>query len=294
LAVSQMLAERNQTHQTRRPLIERIQNRMNRNIITFFTSTVYPVVIEDVDNDMIEGMLQASDKDRGITLILNSLGGSVLAAERIINSCRTYSGGDFEVVVLRTAKSAATMICLGANKIWMSRTAELGPIDPQVVIVTQGGRFELRAAYYIIDSYKKLFEEAVSTTGNIQPYLQQLDRYDARDIREYEKANELGEDIAVRSLMTGRMKNTSESGIKEKIQPFINPTKTKTHGRPIYIDQAREAGLIVEEIDIHSEEWTELWELYLRSSTFVNSTGGSKLCESLNDSFIVPVPRYGE
>jgi ClpP class serine protease len=32
------------------------------------------------------------------------------------------------------AKSAATMICLGSNAIYMSKTSELGPIDPQVTI----------------------------------------------------------------------------------------------------------------------------------------------------------------
>jgi ClpP class serine protease len=41
--------------------------------------------------------------------------------------------GRFEVVVPKMAKSAGTLICLGATKIIMGEMAELGPLDMQVV-----------------------------------------------------------------------------------------------------------------------------------------------------------------
>jgi hypothetical protein len=292
--VTRMLGEIDQSHETRRPLIEKIEKKLSRNVITFFTSTRHPVAIEDVDNDMIEGMLQVADRNKGLSLILNSPGGSALAAERIINTCRTYSGGDFEVIVPRIAKSAATMICMGANKIWMSKTSELGPIDPQVVIMTREGTYQLRGAFYIIESYEKLFGEATQTKGNIQPYLQQLERYDTRDIEEYKTMMELGVDMVIKALKASMMKGKTDDEIRQKIEPFTNPTKTKTHGRPIYIDEVTKSGLIVEEIAVRSDEWSNLWDLYLRSNTFVNSPNASKLCESVNDSFIAAAPKFSE
>ena len=57
-----------------------------------------------------------------------------MTAERIIRVCRAYSNNNFEVLVSKMAKSAATMICFGADKIHMSKTSELGLIDPQVVV----------------------------------------------------------------------------------------------------------------------------------------------------------------
>lgn len=76
------------------------------------------------------------DLSKGLIIMINSPGGDGLAAERIINVCRSYSGtGEYQVIVPGKAKSAATMVCFGASAIYMSPTSELGPVDPQIVIV---------------------------------------------------------------------------------------------------------------------------------------------------------------
>ena len=55
-----------------------------------------------------------------LALIINSPGGLGTAAERIINICKTYSkNNEFYSIVPNRAKSAATMICFGSNKIYM-------------------------------------------------------------------------------------------------------------------------------------------------------------------------------
>jgi membrane-bound ClpP family serine protease len=46
--------------------------------------------------------------------------------------CRESAVGKFIVVVPRRAKSAATLICCGADEIHMGQMSELGPIDPQI------------------------------------------------------------------------------------------------------------------------------------------------------------------
>jgi ClpP class serine protease len=285
----QILGEINQHHALRASLIKKLQNVLGRNIITFFTSTVYPVALSDEDNDIIECLLHSFNENRGLTMIINSPGGSPLAAERIINTCRSFSDSDFEVIVPRMAKSAATMVCLGANKIYMSKTSELGPIDPQVVITKTNGEHELKSAHVIIKSFEELFEKATKTQGRIEPYLQQLDRYDKRELKAHQMAENLSVDIAVKVLKTGMMNNLKEADIKEKIKIFTSPEETKAHGRPIYHKEAQESGLAVEIFDIHSEEWRTLWELYLRSSRFVSSYA-SKLCETADQSFTVNPP----
>ena len=168
--VVKLLRETRQSSQMRVPLLKRLQALWgDRLVLVFFTSFSQPVIIDDQDADIIEGVLQKSDLRRGLSLVINSPGGSGLAAERIINVCRAYSKGDFEVIVPKMAKSAATMICLGANKIWMSETSELGPIDPQV---RRGNR--ITSAHDIVTSYRELLQQAVTTTGKVEPYLLQL------------------------------------------------------------------------------------------------------------------------
>jgi len=78
------------------------------------------------------------------------------AAERMIQVCRSYSGSDFEAIVPARAKSAATMVCLGSDRILMSPTSELGPVDPQVYNGAEPSQKTWVAAHHVITTYDKL------------------------------------------------------------------------------------------------------------------------------------------
>jgi hypothetical protein len=66
-----------------------------------------------------------------ISLFLYTRGGNTAAAWRLINLLRTFCD-ELEVIVPSTAMSAGTLICLGANKIIMTKQGVLGPIDPSL------------------------------------------------------------------------------------------------------------------------------------------------------------------
>lgn len=66
-----------------------------------------------------------------LTLVLYTPGGDTAAAWRIINLLRTYCD-DLCVIVSLKAHSAGTLICLGADRIMMTKQATLGPIDPSL------------------------------------------------------------------------------------------------------------------------------------------------------------------
>jgi len=290
--VSKVLGELEQSHETRQPIFEKLEEKLERPVVSFFTSFGFPVMIEDVDADMLQDILLAMDLSKGFALVINSPGGDGLAAERIINVCRNCSGtGEYWAIVPGKAKSAATMICLGASKILMSGTSELGPIDPQITVPESSIlRFSV---YNIIKSYENLFRRAVNTKGNLQPYLQQLHNYDEREIEEFRSALSLSEDIAIKALASGMMKGVGKQAIKKKIKVFLTPEKTKTHGRPIYRDEARKCNLRVEEIDSDLELWELVYQLYIRTNNFV-SRKVSKCIESSRHSFVVPAPKGGQ
>lgn len=250
-------------------------------VISFFTSFKYPVMIEDDDVDMLEGVLQKCNLSDGFYLLLNSPGGDGLAAERIINICRSHSKTDeYKVIVPGKAKSAATMICLGASEIIMRKTAELGPVDPQIVL--ENKRFSV---YNLVKSYKELFKKAVAEDGNLEPYLQQLDKYDAREIEEYKSACSLSRDIVIKALKTGMLHTMDKSEIEEYIEIFLNPEEVKVHGRPIYADDVEICGLNVDTKDSEDEFWDIIYELYYRLNTAVSNNHITKLIESEDYSF---------
>jgi hypothetical protein len=278
--------EQLQIHPTRKPLYEKLEKLIGRPVISFLTSFTYPVMIEDGDAEMLEGVMQVCDFSKGVALIINSPGGIGLEAERIINVLRSYSGtGEYTTLVPAKAKSAATMICLGASKIVMGKTSELGTVDPQVTI-KERDKVSRFSVYNIVKSYENLFERAVRETGHLEPYLQQLANYDEREIAEYKTALSLSDDIAVRALKACMLKDLPEADIKKKIGIFLIPeTRAKVHGRPISAEDAVNCGLTIDVKTVNDPLWLLLYELYIRLDNYVSINSNSKIIECYDKSF---------
>ena len=83
------------------------------------------------DANRIYRSLSKVDRKRPILLVLRSIGGDIAAAYFIGKLCREHTAAAFEVAIPREAKSAATLICCGADVIHMGSLSEIGPIDPQ-------------------------------------------------------------------------------------------------------------------------------------------------------------------
>jgi len=104
--------------------LEEVSTRMN--ILFFYDSAA----VARSDTDLIYRAASNLDRSQPVLLILDSTGGDVAAAYFIAKICREYSS-NFQVAVPRRAKSAATLICCGAESVHMGNLSELGPIDPQ-------------------------------------------------------------------------------------------------------------------------------------------------------------------
>lgn len=283
----QLFSERLQSPSTRIETIQEVEKYLSgRTLVTFFTTFSGGVGIEDDDCDMLQSVLQHTDCTKGLVVMVNSPGGDGLAAERIVNTCRAYSGtNDYWVVVPGKAKSAATIMCMGASKIMMGLPSELGPVDPQIFRL-EGETVKQFSAYSLVSGYEKLFKGAASTKGNLEPYIQQLQKYDVRDINKYKDLIKLSDDISVKVLKSGTMRNKTKTEIRKKIKVFLDPAAgTITHARSINRDEARSCGLNIEDMNVHSPEWLAVYELYARTEAFVDGPVASKAVESREDAF---------
>lgn len=286
--IAKVLTEKTQGHDTRQQLFLDLSSHLGRPLITFFTSFHHPVAMDDQDVEMLEDVLQTLDLAKGIAVMISSPGGSGLAAERMINVLRSYSGtGEYWAIVPGKAKSAATMVCLGASRIFMGPVSELGPVDPQIVF--QG---QIVPVHHVVKSYKELFKGAEKTTGKIEPYLQQLAKYDDSMIRHLETEEALATDIAVRCLQNGGMLSGKKSEkIKEDIEIFLLPQHTKAHARPIYHQEAQSCGLDIEVYDTSSSHWNQIYELYVRSR-HLHIDIATKVIETDKGSYFVSAPPH--
>jgi hypothetical protein len=72
------------------------------------------------------------EKQKDVLLVMVGPGGRVEPAYHIARLGKAFARDRFVVAVPREAKSAATLIALGADTIHMGLLGELGPIDPQL------------------------------------------------------------------------------------------------------------------------------------------------------------------
>ncbi len=88
--LAQVLHEAEQAAFPRQKLIGRLERTLRRCVLTYFTSFIYPVMVDDSDAQLLEDVLRHCNLDRVLLLVLNSPHGEALAAERIIRLCRSH------------------------------------------------------------------------------------------------------------------------------------------------------------------------------------------------------------
>ena len=146
------------------------------------------------------------------------------------------------------------------------------------------------SAISLVRNYRDLFEKAVTATGNLKPFIQQLGRYDDREIIKYESWIALSENVTLKVLGSGLMTSNTETEIRKQVAIFLEPgAGTQDHGRAISANEARKCELTVQEIDLKSREWKTIYDLYYRCDSYVSSRV-AKLFESEFESFYEPRP----
>ena len=83
------------------------------------------------------------------------------------------------------------------------------------------------------------------------------------------------------------MVGKTDDEIAKCIKIFLDPDDTKSHGRPIFMKQAKDCGLNIEAIDNDSNLWKLIYELYIRTN-YVVTINASKCIESKDYSFLTP------
>lgn len=120
-------------YQARQKLYRAIEKSRSSRVIAFVTgdrggmqTQIGPDAV-----DLFGDHLDAVFPTARISLILHTSGGSTMAAWNIVNTIRMFCD-ELEVIVPNRARSAGTLMCLGANRVLMTKQATLGPIDPSL------------------------------------------------------------------------------------------------------------------------------------------------------------------
>ena len=87
--------------------------------------------ISDLVATSLVDAIAAEPAAQQIALLVDSPGGDARSAYKIATSIRRHCG-EFTAIVPRRAKSAATLLVLGSNRILLGKFGELGPLDAQL------------------------------------------------------------------------------------------------------------------------------------------------------------------
>ncbi|WP_404408555.1 ATP-dependent Clp protease proteolytic subunit [Pseudidiomarina marina] len=194
------------------------------NYIILFLFDEYDPIDSFHANKLYEVARHARD-DKDILLIVHSSGGKIEPAYLISKTCKSLSKDNFVVAVPRKAKSAATLITLGADQIHMGLMSELGPIDPQI-----NGYPALGLSNALL-KFAEILSDYPQSSEMFALYLTKT--LDLKDVGYFERVSESAAQYAER-LLTGKLLPKDQDA-KKLANHFVN--HYKDHGFVIDIDE---------------------------------------------------------
>jgi ClpP class serine protease len=277
--VLQEMQEASQGTISRQELIRRIES---HDTTTKRRLLVYVANIEHTNSSLSSGdivplgdALASLGKVDNLDLMLQTTGGSGDAAEKFVEMCRSHCRGQLRVIVPNMAKSAGTLIALGADAILMGYCSELGPIDPQIAIVV-GNRTQMVSAWTFIrsrDQLQQKIQQAMIAGENPAVYLQHLAAIDPVFVTHCEQLMKFAQQLVRKFVFTRYSKSDMAQEWADKVVTFLsNVEEHISHGRLILARELRQhcaPPLQVEELAEDNDLWQLLWELYVRCEVFL-------------------------
>jgi hypothetical protein len=145
--------------------------------------------------DRIYRALSSYSDERDLLMVLGSRGGRIEPSYLISKNCNEVAKDRFVVAIPRRAKSAATLLSLGADEIHMGSMSELGPIDPQL------GQLPALSLTNALQTLAKTVCEHPGSADMISSYLQA--KLDLGVLGYFERINESAVQYASR-LLSGK------------------------------------------------------------------------------------------
>jgi hypothetical protein len=165
---------------------------------------------------------------------------------------------DLTILVPDMAKSAATVICLGADHLILGNTGDLGPVDPQFIVDRR-----MVGAREILNAVRRA-EKRIEKSPSTYPLYANLTRDLPMVLVERARsAMDRTYDLVEDALACSRRTDEENGALLEAIKsPLIK--NANYHGASFGAAQARKVGLPVLPIDTDGEQWQTIWTLWTR------------------------------
>jgi hypothetical protein len=208
---------------------------------------------------LFEELIYNADPAKDLHLLLHTPGGDGEIAVRLVRAAQSRCR-EFTVIIPDQAKSAGTLLCLGAHHIGMGPTSDLGPVDPQLQF--PDGR--LQSAKSIIAAVEAA-EEAVKATPESYPiHASLLANVDALLVQNARAAMDRSAELMREALRSHPGRNDDEvQEIAAALHEVLIQT-ANSHAAIFGPSDAAKAGLPVLALDPTGDQWSRLWRLWAK------------------------------
>lgn len=239
-----------------------------------------PPQILMVSLDDIQGFMSALHGLKGdsLDLILHSSGGSLEAADQIVQYLRSKYK-HIRAIIPQNAMSAATMIACACDVIVMGKHSAIGPIDPQITLPTAHGQFTA-PAQAILDEFEQAKQE-VKQDPKIAPlWVQKIGNHPAGVLNICQTTIDLAKTKVEDWLKTYMFKGKNDQKAHEIAEWLGDAKEHKTHGRPITIDIAESKGLRIEKLEKDQDFQEKILSVFHATTVTLEITSCVKLIEN--------------
>lgn len=231
----------------RRKYLKIMNEYTERNVIAYYSAFIQkPGIagtgIDDNDKNAFMQAVCGLDRSKGLDLILHTPGGAIAATESIVYYLKKLFGNNIRVFVPQIAMSAGTMIALSAKEIVLGKQSNLGPIDPQYGGMSCAG---------IIEEFDEALKAVSEDASSARIWGLIIQKYHPTFIGDCRKAISWSESIVKEWLEKNMFENYSDREEKADrvIETLSSHAKTFSHSRHIHIDELKELGLNIIELE---------------------------------------------
>jgi ATP-dependent protease ClpP protease subunit len=235
----------------RRKYLKRLHNKTNRNVICYYSAflskpQVFGTDLSDDDKNALMMTIHQLDRTKGLDLFLHTPGGSVAAAESLIDYLHQMFGNELRAIVPQIAMSAGTMLACSCKSIVMGTHSNLGPIDPQVNGFPAQG---------VLDEVKTAHDEIVADPSKLQIWQFILGKYNPTFVGQCQQAIDWSKDLVRKQLRGNMLAGDADADYKASriVERLSDYSLNKAHNRHIHMQDCIDLGLKVERLESDGE-----------------------------------------
>lgn len=255
---------------SRKALIQEVEKELNCRLMVLYYNTEDQPFLTQLASDVLSPLkdalsqLKMDSTDKPLAVLLQSSGGVLESPWPIVSGIRASlraKKNEFWVIVNDRAHSAATLVALAADKIWMSPFGSLSPIDPQLNLNTApnvriGAGIEDIQGFY--DLICNMFERDES--ARVQAFNLLAQRIPPEVLGRVQRVHELIK------LLSQKMLSTRKQAVNGEMAEKLTKALTKdffSHDYRISDSECGDLGLPVQMLEGKAQNAVDnLWNSY--------------------------------